>query len=458
MVDLVNSSNNTEAICGLKYQHFTPPEGEIWCNWAWDSILCWPPVKASTTATQQCPLANGVDPTKFAERICSDDGKWLGRNGERELSNGWTNYTPCFTPEMLILIRKLYAGNENAAQVKLDIAEKTRTLEVVGLTISLTALLMSLGIFWHFRSLRNTRTRIHKNLFVAMVIQVIIRLTLYIDQALIKSKVYGIEQGINNTPILCEASYVLLEYARTAMFMWMFIEGFFLHNMVTVTVFQETAYYRMYRLVGWGFPLIMTLAWAIVTAVYYHPTKCWWGYNLTFYFWILEGPRMAVILLNFLFLMNIVRVLVVKLRQSHTSETEQARKAVRAAVVLLPLLGITNLISMAGAPLDKTIWFALWSYTTHFLTSFQGLFIATLYCFLNGEVRLALHKTISIYLSLRASNHRSRRQSTVSACQTHRITSTIETDERELRSSGWIRLCCRGGNTPPPDRPAETTV
>ena len=24
-----------------------------------------------------------------------------------------------------------------------------------------------------------------------------------------------------------------------------------------------------------------------------------------------------------------------------------------------------------------------------------------------------------------------------------------------MRSSGWIRLCCRGGNTPPPDRPAE---
>lgn len=64
----------------------------------------------------------------------------------------------------------------------------------------------------------------------------------------------------------------------------------------------------------------------------------------------------------------------------------RCRKAVRAAVVLLPLLGITNIISMGGAPLEKTVWFALWSYTTHFLTSFQGLFIATLYCFLNGEV------------------------------------------------------------------------
>lgn len=109
-----------------------------------------------------------------------------------------------------------------------------------------------------FRSLRNTRTRIHKNLFVAMVVQVLIRLTVYIDIEILRKKTYGIQRGIGNTvstptiyviiqrnlqfmqatffflqPVLCEASYVLLEYAKTSMFMWMFIEGLFLHNMVT---------------------------------------------------------------------------------------------------------------------------------------------------------------------------------------------------------------------------------
>lgn len=121
--------------------------------------------------------------------------------------------------------------------------------------------------------------------------------------------------------------------------------------------------------------------------------RCWWGYNLTHYFWILEGPRLGVIVvsttnlilnwsliyhntktnfidiifthekiallrliyspifliycilfnllffsekkisfftlqLNFMFLLNIIRVLVVKLRQSHTSEIEQVRYVV----------------------------------------------------------------------------------------------------------------------------------
>ncbi|CAH1395332.1 unnamed protein product [Nezara viridula] len=262
----------------------------------------------------------------------------------------------------------------------------------------------------HLRVLRNNRTKIHKNLFIAMVAQVVIRLTLYIDQAIIRSKTTK-TQGIDNTPILCEASYVLLEYARTAMFMWMFIEGLYLHNVVTVRVFQETFRYRLYNCVGWGLPLVMTTAWAASIASKMK-TKCWWGYNLTPYFWILEGPRFAVILLNFLFLLNIIRVLIVKLRESHTSEVERVRKAVRAAVVLLPLLGITNIVNMMEAPLDRQVWeFAVWSYTTHFLTSFQGLFVAVLYCFLNGEVRTAIRKSIYTYLSLRPHQFTPRRNS-----------------------------------------------
>lgn len=91
--------------------------------------------------------------------------------------------------------------------------------------------------------------------------------------------------------------------------------------------------------------------------------------------------------LNFFFLMNIIRVLVMKLRQSQASDIEQTRKAVRAAIVLLPLLGITNLLYQVPALNLKPPWkFAMWSYVTHFLTSFQGFFIALIYCFLNGEV------------------------------------------------------------------------
>ena len=38
----------------------------------------------------------------------------------------------------------------------------------------------------------------------------------------------------------------------------------------------------------------MTLAWAIVTANFLE-TECWTGYNFKPYYWIVEGPRLALI-------------------------------------------------------------------------------------------------------------------------------------------------------------------
>lgn len=63
------------------------------------------------------------------------------------------------------------------------------------------------------------------------------------------------------------------------------------------------------------------------------------------------------------------------------------RKAVRAAIFLVPLMGISNLLHLVDCRNFNQAWkFAVWSYTSYFLSTFQGFFVAILYCFLNGEV------------------------------------------------------------------------
>ncbi|XP_073835674.1 pigment-dispersing factor receptor isoform X2 [Musca autumnalis] len=389
----ISSAENCSAI----FSSYKPPQTGLFCNWTWDMFTCWPPTPAGALAHMGCPSGfRGVDARKFANRKCELNGHWGSRPHEPPSANGWTDYNPCFKPEVKTLLDKV-----PNLELVVEIAKRTRTLEIVGLILSLVALILSLIIFCNFRSLRNNRTKIHKNLFIAMGLQVIIRLSLYLDQAIRRDKAET-TTGIEDTLYLCETSYILLEYAKTAMFMWMFIEGWYLHNMVTVSVFQGRFPYKLYSIVGWGVPVLMTTVWAICTAFYYADTThdCWGNYNLTPYYWILEGPRIVIITINFAFLLNIIAVLVMKLRESQASDIEQTRKAVRAAIVLLPLLGTINILYLV--PTLETPWkFALWSYVTHFLNTFQGFFIALIYCFLNGEVRAVLLKSLAVFMSVR---------------------------------------------------------
>ena len=68
------------------------------------------------------------------------------------------------------------------------------------------------------------------------------------------------------------------------------------------------------------------------------------------------------------------------------------RKAVKAAIVLLPLLGVNNSLALVRTPTDTAVKFAVFTTVCVFLVSFQGFFIALIYCFLNGEVQSTLRR------------------------------------------------------------------
>ncbi|GFY47327.1 diuretic hormone receptor, partial [Trichonephila inaurata madagascariensis] len=76
-------------------------------------------------------------------------------------------------------------------------------------------------------------------------------------------------------------------------------------------------------------------------------------------------------------------VLITKLRATNTVESEQYRKAAKALLVLIPLLGVTYILVIA-TPNHRT-GEVIFTFIQATLLSIQGFIVAVLYCFLNGE-------------------------------------------------------------------------
>ncbi|VDO98603.1 unnamed protein product [Heligmosomoides polygyrus] len=323
----------------------------------------------------------------------------------------------CYTDEVIYIMKNL---NNESLGIAQEVAKNARKLEFVGLGLSLVSLFVSIAIFSYFRRLRVFRNMLHLHLMIAILMVVIIRLVLYID--LIFTGSHGPHQSpsdgktINTMPFVCEAMYFLLEYFKTVAFGWMFLEGFYLHNQLVITVFNSEPRLTPYLIAGYGIPLLHTLIWLFVVMVKkdFKVERCLGSYYLEPEFWILDGPRMAELVVNLFFICNVIRVLWSKVRESHsTSELDKMKKSVKAALMLIPLLGIPNIMqTIPFAPTrDNITIFAIWTYLASFTYMYQGLMITIIYCFTNKEVNMVLKAFYDRYRLQHTSQHELRRGS-----------------------------------------------
>ncbi|GLH08757.1 PDF receptor [Gryllus bimaculatus] len=103
----------------------------------------------------------------------------------------------------------------------------------------------------------------------------------------------------------------------------------------------------------------------------------------------LNIPVCAAIFLNVIFMINIVRVVVRKLlagpRVGSARPSSTMLQALRATLLLVPLLGLQYMLT-PFKPHEDHEYFRVYEVTLAVTASFQGLCVATLFCFCNGEV------------------------------------------------------------------------
>lgn len=193
---------------------------------------------------------------------------------------------------------------------------------------------------------------------------------------------------VRRDPVSCKILHFFHQYMMACNYFWMLCEGIYLHTLIVVAVFTEEQHLRWYYLLGWGFPLVPTTIHAITRALYFND-NCWLSVE-THLLYIIHGPVMAALVVNFFFLLNIVRVLVSKMRETQEAESHMYLKAVRATLILVPLLGI-QFVVFPWRPSNKLLG-KIYDYLMHSLIHFQGFFVAVIYCFCNNEVQTTVKR------------------------------------------------------------------
>ncbi|XP_025095634.1 corticotropin-releasing factor receptor 1-like isoform X2 [Pomacea canaliculata] len=375
-----------------------------------DSLYCWPPTPANTTVFGPCPTSLGLPDHAIAgsaghsHRTCSADGTWLHGN--------WTNYSACLDLDGLRPVFTPQPGLDLQDDF-IRLAEALTEIYLAACIISLVFLLLTLFIFCYFRSLQCSRISIHKHLVVSFIFRFILILVMVLPYFSRPSASY------REIPWLCKVLTALLQYTLMSNFAWMLVEGIYLHNRLAVCVFRSDAPFKIFNFIGWGIPFVLTCLWAGLMETFY-TRPCWQLYSKSPFFCLIFVPILVALVINCAFLVNIIRVLVVKLRANNTIESRRIRKAIKATIILLPLLGMTNLLFLAQ-PAEQGPLLVAYRVINAVLPSCQGIFVSVLYCFMNSEVQSVIRKKWNRFRVNRAMNTRSRRQeSNVRADQEYR--------------------------------------
>ncbi|XP_051166667.1 calcitonin receptor-like isoform X1 [Leptopilina boulardi] len=335
---------------------------EPYCPATFDGWSCWSTTPAGKVAFTQCPVfITGFDPTLTAFKYCESDGTWFRHPDSLKV---WSNYTTCINIADL------------GWQQDLNIVYE------VGYSISLIALLVSLGILIYFRSLRCTRIILHMNLFASFAVNNALWLIWY-------GFVVANPDVLLNNGMICRLLHIILHYFLVSNYSWMLCEGFYLHTILVSAFTNEQKLVKWLVGFGWFFPGIIMIVYSILRMISDDPTdttQCWM--NEGSYMKVLIYPVCVSTLLNLIFLCNIVRVLVTKLRNGPAIGTRPTRamiQAFRATLLLVPLLGLHYLL-IGFRPPKEHPWEQPFEIISAITASFQGLCVAILFCFCNGEV------------------------------------------------------------------------
>ncbi|KAK6166224.1 hypothetical protein SNE40_022973 [Patella caerulea] len=359
-------------------------ESGLYCPPVFDDVLCWDAAPANTTALQSCPsYVNGFNKREYASRTCSVNGTWYVNPS----TNGaWTNYTSCLNPSPQ---SPDFVSNS-------EVASNLHLIYTIGYSISLAFLTLAVIIMFCCRRLQSKSNVLHINLFFAFIIRssvAFLKDLLFVRSLGLAKDVVHLPDGHyefiqEGTHWECKFIFTLFNFAICACHMWIFVEGLYLYMLIHKPLHIGRKGVNFYVALGWSLPAINMIPWIAVKACLEN-TFCWNFQTRPEYFWILKGPGIAVVVINFFFFLDIFRILFIRIRSHHQHNGTNYRKLAKFILVLIPLFGIMYMVFYVAFPsgFQENGYNVIYLYMEMTYNSFQGFILALLFCFLNEEVQ-----------------------------------------------------------------------
>ncbi|XP_023420053.1 pituitary adenylate cyclase-activating polypeptide type I receptor isoform X5 [Cavia porcellus] len=351
-------------------------DSSLGCPGMWDNITCWKPARVGEVVEVSCPeLFQIFNPDQVWETENTDKGS-VSRNCTEE---GWSEPFPHYFDACG------FYENETEPEDQDYYYLSVKALYTVGYSTSLVTLTTAMVILCRFRKLHCTRNFIHMNLFVSFMLRAI--------SVFIKDWILYAEQDNNHcfiSTVECKAVMVFFHYCVVSNYFWLFIEGLYLFTLLVETFFPERRYFYWYIIIGWGTPTVCVMVWAVLR-LYFDDTGCWEMNDSTALWWVIKGPVVGSIMVNFVLFIGIIVILVQKLQSPDMGGNESSiyLRLARSTLLLIPLFGIHYTVfafSPENVSKRERLVFELG------LGSFQGFVVAILYCFLNGEVQAEIKR------------------------------------------------------------------
>ncbi|XP_019838081.2 glucagon-like peptide 2 receptor isoform X2 [Bos indicus] len=360
------------------------------CNGTFDKYVCWPhstPGNVSVPCPSYLPWWREENSGR-AYRYCLSRGAWQTLENSTDI---WQDNSEC--------------AEDDSFKQKVEHRTLLSTLQLlytVGYSLSIVSLFLALTLLLFLRKLHCTRNYIHMNLFASFILRALAVLVKDVIFYKSYSKTPNSETEwlsyVSEIAASCRSAQVLLHYFVGTNYSWLLIEGLYLHTLLEPIMLSERRLWPRYLLVGWGFPVLFVVPWSIARAQLEN-TGCWGNNRNKNIWWIIRGPMMLCITVNFFIFLKILKLLISKLKAHQMCFRDYKYRLAKSTLVLIPLLGVHDILfsfitddQVEGFPRHIRLFIQLT------LGSFHGLLVASQYCFANGEVKAELRKQWARFL------------------------------------------------------------